>query len=127
VNYTDEQLKRVAERLGFYWNNEFFEKVGREYTFIESNEPTFAGRLACSIAAFPYWLLSPEGRVAIEDKFALVAYDKEYCIWIVYAPDDGSDEYLVMAEDSWGSWIVGEGSTPAEAWLNAAVKFTEGI
>lgn len=121
MNYSDEQLKRVAAWLGYEvgWqtNPDILDKDGN-VAFYFLNKDFFD------------WLLSPEGRVAIEDKAIEVGWKTKKQFLIYYEGEDNSDvgippHYVIVAEFSLNSIIIGHGPTPAEAWLDAAIKMTE--
>lgn len=121
-NYTDEQLRRVAEWL------DMADQLDRNHHGIIVKET--------GGVELEDWLLSPEGRVAIEDKLM-----RDGGIWCYQGNEvDGVqlEEYdiapNVTTEYSPGNFITKEGfelknvfgaQTLAEAWLDAAVKFTE--
>lgn len=101
--YTDEQIFRVAKWLGI------------QSTPFQLNLPP-------SRDDFEFYLLSPEGRCAIEDRFAQEPATKCPPMFIK-GGDWGYTVFIVTAGDM--CQAQGDGSTPAEAWLDVAVKYTE--
>jgi hypothetical protein len=117
MNYTDEQLKRVAEWLEV--DIRIFSDSHEYAMHCDLIRFVIGGKLRTE-HQFHEWLLSPEGRVAIEDKFTF-----SYKIYYAKGHADNTCIFQLLPNEM--ARVVGEGPTPAEAWLDAAVKFTEGI
>lgn len=125
--YTDDQLEAVAKWLGFKltFNESYGEK---SWHWLSSTNKTFSSKDESGIwVHFRYWMRTKEGRVAIEDKF--IEMDKHYLCRKLYVgkyvyfisrvadPDDYGDAgYVNLSVRS---------DTPAEAWLDAAIKASE--
>jgi hypothetical protein len=84
--------------------------------------PTFPS--AYNAVALVYWLLSPEGQTLIEKMFADMPVSEMRPLFIKGGPA-GYNIFSVDGGDMCS--IYTDGDTPAEAWLDAGVKFTEGI
>jgi len=110
--YTDEQLCRVAEWLGYRITEEVGETCLRDKDGWGFPLDGFAG-----------WLLSPEGRVATEDKFIEV---RAICFCVIDRMQNIPVYRIVQCHGLESACeTMGEGDTPAEAWLSAAVKYCE--
>jgi hypothetical protein len=117
--YTDEQLKRVAEWLGITDGLQYY-----------AEETVYQDRFG-NRYRFWVWLLSPEGRCAIEDKFTY--HDSIISTKVIYRPDEPKERAIEITicgvfepkQIPWPDVWYYYGPTPAEAWLSAAVKMTE--
>lgn len=125
MNYTDEQLKRVAGWLGQKvedWQPPDDRGSWATYVAISNFEEL-------KLWDYEDWLLSPEGEKAIRDKFIEEGLEKEFCLCCYAAPDDGSPEYIVEYTDDPchnEAWCpLGHAETISEAWLDAAINFME--
>lgn len=111
MNHSDEELKRVAKWLGL-------RKEEMNSHVVYYKDEMYCGSI--DSGTFLDWCMSANGRCAIEDKFARHGtsfMQQHFC--------EGDKEYFVFGP--YQAEAIGEGKTPAEAWLSAAIKLTENM
>jgi hypothetical protein len=111
TEYTDTQKKAVAAWLGLSYDPK------RGGKWMRGTDTLYIWGVILRDIYFGNWLHSHEGRCAIEDKFIDEA--PTLCCF-------QSESGIYRAQEVLGNHqLWGEGSTPAEAWLDAAMRYCD--